>query len=253
MRKDNVSMDDDYRRIQEEAEDYRRKQYAKQIEADMKKERDEKIKKYATYAGSVVMIFVIAILVMQMGGGAFFAELFGGTKNDMSAPVPEEKKTQSAEGFVLADILDAESYAAGEKWQATEQEFETTPETELETASEAKSETEPETASEAESEAKPVAKPKKIEGTDLYEENPDGQTEITDIAVVKAEALYLKDDGSAWYLIKKGDTLSALATRFDLTVESIAKENGIRNVNLIITGNELKMPVSAEVLKFLKG
>jgi hypothetical protein len=44
------------------------------------------------------------------------------------------------------------------------------------------------------------------------------------------------------YLIKRGDTLSALAARFRTTVGALAKANGIRNVNLIYAGATLRIP-----------
>lgn len=221
-------MADDFKKRQAEAEEYRRKQYAKRIEAGMKAQKHAKIKKYATYVGSVVMLIIIVVLIMQMGTGTFFADLADRLKTDTNAPAPEPDAPQPAEDPIVWKAPETKPDAAEDKNPAAKQQPET------------------------EQEEKPAAKPEKIEGTDLYEENPDGQTEITDISVARAEALYLKGDGNAWYLIKRGDTLSALATRFNLTVESIAKENDIRNVNLIIAGNELKMPVSAEVLKSLK-
>ncbi len=44
------------------------------------------------------------------------------------------------------------------------------------------------------------------------------------------------------YLIRRGDTLSALARRFGTTVQDLARQNGIRNVNLIYAGRTLKIP-----------
>lgn len=43
------------------------------------------------------------------------------------------------------------------------------------------------------------------------------------------------------YTIKSGDTLIGIAKRFGVTVPDIAKENGIRNVNLIYAGQTLKI------------
>lgn len=47
------------------------------------------------------------------------------------------------------------------------------------------------------------------------------------------------------YRIQRGDTLSALAQRFGTTVSKLAKSNGIKNPNLIVTGHTLEVPGSA--------
>lgn len=230
-------------------DDYMRNRYAKRIEADMKARKNEKIKKYATYVGLGILLIFIVALVIQMGTGTFYADLLSMIKTSMGTSADDKNKPgDSITDFIASGVSEPESGTVWSQEQATKSEIETAPETQPETETE--SETTPET--ETEQETTPVVKPEKIEGTDLYEENPDGQTEITDIIVAKTESLYLKGDGNAWYLIKRGDTLTALAIRFNLTVESIAKENDIRNVDLIITGNELRMPVSAEVLELLK-
>lgn len=44
------------------------------------------------------------------------------------------------------------------------------------------------------------------------------------------------------YKIRSGDTLSALAARFDTTVSTLARINHIENPNLIITGHTLRLP-----------
>ena len=43
------------------------------------------------------------------------------------------------------------------------------------------------------------------------------------------------------YTVKKGDTLSAIAKKYNTTVDSIAKKNNIANKNLIIVGQKLKI------------
>ena len=43
------------------------------------------------------------------------------------------------------------------------------------------------------------------------------------------------------YVVKKGDTLSAIARRFKTTVKQIAKDNNIKNVNFIVVGQKLKI------------
>lgn len=44
------------------------------------------------------------------------------------------------------------------------------------------------------------------------------------------------------YTVRRGDTLSAIAQRFDTTVSALVQLNGIANPNLIYTGQVLKVP-----------
>jgi predicted chitinase len=44
------------------------------------------------------------------------------------------------------------------------------------------------------------------------------------------------------YLIRRGDTLSQLAARFNTSVRALANANGIKNVNLIYAGAQLRIP-----------
>jgi len=44
------------------------------------------------------------------------------------------------------------------------------------------------------------------------------------------------------YIVKKGDTLSALAKRFGCTVQDLASLNSVTNPNLIYTGQAIKLP-----------
>ncbi|WP_420642354.1 LysM peptidoglycan-binding domain-containing protein [Candidatus Leptofilum sp.] len=48
--------------------------------------------------------------------------------------------------------------------------------------------------------------------------------------------------GSQTYIVKAGDTLSAIARRFNTTVTAIAQASGIRNINLIYVGQRLTIP-----------
>lgn len=48
------------------------------------------------------------------------------------------------------------------------------------------------------------------------------------------------------YVVVKGDTLSAIARRFKTTVETLAKLNGIKNINVIQVGQKIKLPDGAE-------
>lgn len=44
------------------------------------------------------------------------------------------------------------------------------------------------------------------------------------------------------YTVKKGDTLSAIAKKYETTVEALASINGIKNVNLIHVGKVILIP-----------
>lgn len=47
------------------------------------------------------------------------------------------------------------------------------------------------------------------------------------------------------YIVKAGDTLSAIASKYKTTVQSLATLNGIKNVNLILVGQVLKLSAVA--------
>lgn len=48
------------------------------------------------------------------------------------------------------------------------------------------------------------------------------------------------------YIVRKGDTLSAIARSHNTTVEAIASANGIRNPNFIQVGRVLQIPVKSD-------
>ncbi|MCI8621693.1 MAG: LysM peptidoglycan-binding domain-containing protein [Clostridia bacterium] len=43
------------------------------------------------------------------------------------------------------------------------------------------------------------------------------------------------------YTIKRGDTLTSIAREFNVTIESIAKLNDIKDINLIYAGDRLRI------------
>ena len=43
------------------------------------------------------------------------------------------------------------------------------------------------------------------------------------------------------YTVKRGDTLSAIAVKYGTTVSKIAKDNNIKNANVIYAGQKLKI------------
>lgn len=44
------------------------------------------------------------------------------------------------------------------------------------------------------------------------------------------------------YTVKKGDTLSGIARKYNTTVEALASTNGIKNVDVIRVGQVLQIP-----------
>ena len=57
-------------------------------------------------------------------------------------------------------------------------------------------------------------------------------SQITDISY---------DTNHIIYTIKKGNTLTQIARKFGVTIESIVRLNGIRNPNLIFAGERLRI------------
>lgn len=58
----------------------------------------------------------------------------------------------------------------------------------------------------------------------------------------KEYGLIKPDEKYIIYKVKKGDTLTMIAGKYHTTVEELAEINGIANVNLIIEGQDLKIP-----------
>ena len=53
-------------------------------------------------------------------------------------------------------------------------------------------------------------------------------------------------EDAGFYIVVKGDTLSGIARRFKTTVETLAKLNDIKNVNIIRVGQKIILPDGAE-------
>ncbi|OIK90050.1 peptidoglycan-binding protein [Oenococcus oeni] len=60
---------------------------------------------------------------------------------------------------------------------------------------------------------------------------------MTSIAAISFSAVSASADTT--YTVKSGDTLSKIAKNFNTSVDSLAQENKISNVNLIYTGDQL--------------
>jgi LysM repeat protein len=55
-------------------------------------------------------------------------------------------------------------------------------------------------------------------------------------------AIAVATPAGATHVVKRGETLSAIATRVQSTVEELAKLNGLQNTNHIVEGQTLKLP-----------
>ncbi len=45
-----------------------------------------------------------------------------------------------------------------------------------------------------------------------------------------------------WYVVRRGDTLSAIASKYSSDIDTLAKANGIHDVNLIKIGQKIQIP-----------
>jgi len=52
----------------------------------------------------------------------------------------------------------------------------------------------------------------------------------------------VRSAGESTYVIQRGDTLAKIATRYGVTVKQLTDLNGIKNPNLIVPGQTLKIP-----------
>ena len=65
-----------------------------------------------------------------------------------------------------------------------------------------------------------------------------------DWSLVPADTDEKPTSSGSTYTVKKGDTLSEIAAKYKTTVDTLVKLNGIKDPNLIITGQVLKLPGS---------
>ena len=67
----------------------------------------------------------------------------------------------------------------------------------------------------------------------------------TDSTFVKSPVLNENDtvpENPVCYVVKKGDSLYAIASKFKVDVKKLAAYNGIKNMNQISVGQKLKIP-----------
>jgi LysM repeat protein len=62
------------------------------------------------------------------------------------------------------------------------------------------------------------------------------------VLVITSEAIVPVDETATSYTVRAGDTLSAIALRYGVTVEAIMQANGLSNANLIYAGQVLTLP-----------
>lgn len=55
--------------------------------------------------------------------------------------------------------------------------------------------------------------------------------------------------GTSVYVVKKGDTLGAIASKYKTTVAKLQAANGIKNANTIYVGQKIKVPASTYTVK----
>ena len=55
------------------------------------------------------------------------------------------------------------------------------------------------------------------------------------------------------YLVKKGDSLSKIASKFNVTLQELIEINQIQNPDLIYVNQEIKIPVNEEKYRVRKG
>ncbi len=70
---------------------------------------------------------------------------------------------------------------------------------------------------------------------------------------IKTSNLYETNDINITYTVKKGDTLSKIAKKYNTTVKEIADLNKIKNVNLIVVGEKLLIPSKLKYFKKYTG
>jgi len=71
-----------------------------------------------------------------------------------------------------------------------------------------------------------------------------GQTLIVPSGETAKDSDGNSTSGQTIYIVKSGDTLNKIATEFGTTAIAIAKENNIRNINLIFVGQRLIIPTN---------
>jgi osmotically-inducible protein OsmY len=69
----------------------------------------------------------------------------------------------------------------------------------------------------------------------------EGAKEKHEAAKVEAAAAYVNIPDE-WYVVRRGDTLTAIASKYSSDVDTLAKANGIHDVNMIKVGQKIQIP-----------
>lgn len=89
-------------------------------------------------------------------------------------------------------------------------------------------------------------------------ENPEvGETDTTvegdtQVPYVGADYVTIDADGNMVYLVERGDTLTRVSNLTGYSIQELAEYNHIENVNLIYTGQSLRIPASAEAIAYVQ-
>jgi LysM repeat protein len=73
--------------------------------------------------------------------------------------------------------------------------------------------------------------------------SPDTVVETVPSAIGETTTTTFVPPPQVFYTIQPGDTLSVIASRYEVTIEALAQANGITDVNTIRPGQELVIPV----------
>ena len=92
--------------------------------------------------------------------------------------------------------------------------------------------------------------PPSVSGTDMWQytskgriDGIDGYADLDECFRDFPAEIGGRHDKTVTYTVKKGDTLSAIARRYGVSVREIAKENGIKDPDRIYAGQKLRIRI----------
>ena len=102
-----------------------------------------------------------------------------------------------------------------------------------------------------------------LSGTESPLENESVKTSDTDVSADDSEAVtypyyigtefvVVDPEGNMVYVVKKGDTLSAVSRMVGYSVDELAEYNHIKNVNLIYVDESLRIPADEDLVESVK-
>lgn len=87
----------------------------------------------------------------------------------------------------------------------------------------------------------------RINGINGYVDRDEFKEDIFSSSTEKIQTIPNNKNEIITYVVKRGDTLSKIAKKYGTTVNQIAGLNGIRNVNLIYAGENLKIDITKNI------